>query len=133
MGKLRIYYIKHNDLLVGDILKLKIDENIKTEIKKDEFKEFDIEDGSHNIKMYFEGFSADEMHGYIDQNIEIQGDNNYYIYQAPKVLNGKAKFEKKDFNNDKDFSEFVQKSNKKYKTIGIILLILLVLAMLFFA
>lgn len=129
MGKLKIYYKKQNNMSIGEVLKIKIDESIKAEIKSNEFVEFDLEDREHNIKMYFEGFTEAEIYGYIDQNIEIQG-NNYYIYTAPRTPKGKVKFEKKEFNSDEDFVKFVKQTNKKYKIFTIILLILCFLLLL---
>ena len=67
MGKIYLYYKKHSDSELGNVLKVKIDDNITAEINKNEVYELELTDGMHNIKMYYEGWSADELVGYIDQ------------------------------------------------------------------
>lgn len=126
MGKLYLYYKKHNDLIVGDVLKVKIDDNITVEVPKNEIFEIELENGEHNIKMYFEGFSEDSLMGYIDENIEIL-ENTYYIYQSPKALKRKGKFQKNTFSSVDEFKKYVEKSNKKYDIFCIILFIILIL------
>ncbi len=126
MGKLVIYYNNHRDSLFGDVLKVKIDENITTEIKKNEIYEVELENGQHNIKMYFEGTSKEQLLGYIDENIEVQ-EQTYYTYTAPALTNGKGKLEKNNFTSIDEFKKYVQKNNKKYVILGILLFIFLVL------
>lgn len=129
MGKIYLYYKKHNDSQFGQVLKVKIDDSITTEINKNEIYELELVDGMHNIKMYYEGWSANELIGYIDQNIEINGDT-YYTYKGPATINGKGKLTKNSFNNPNEFKRYVDNSNRKYKILVIILIIIAILIIL---
>lgn len=131
MGKIYLYYKKHNDSQLGEVLKVKIDDNVTTEVKKNEVYELELTDGTHNIKMYYEGWSKDEMIGYVDQNIEIDGDT-YYIYKGPATIYGKGKLIKNNFNSPDEFKKYANKSNKIYKIVGIILFIIAVLILIIF-
>ncbi len=131
MGKFYLYYKKHNDLQVGDVLKVKIDDSIVAEVYKNDIYELELMDGMHNIKMYFEGWTSNDLMGYIDQNIEVSG-NVYYVYTAPMILTGKGKFENFQFQDVDSFKKYVSKKNKSYKIIGIILFIIALLFLLLF-
>lgn len=131
MGKIYLYYKKHNSSQFGDILKVKIDDSIVTEVEKNSIYELELSNGMHNIKMYYEGWSSEEIIGYIDQNIEINGDT-YYIYKGPTTLYGKGKLIKKSFNTPDEFKKYVSKSNKIYKILGVILFIIAILSLIIF-
>ncbi len=131
MGKIYLYYKKHSDSELGNVLKVKIDDNITAEINKNEVYELELTDGMHNIKMYYEGWSADELVGYIDQNIEINGDS-YYTYKGPTTIYGKGSLTKNNFNSPDEFKKSVNKSNKMYKILGIILFIIAILILILF-
>lgn len=132
MSKLYLYYKKHNDLQVGDVLKVKIDDNIMLEVNKNDICEVELADGMHNVKMYFEGWSSNDLMGYIDQNIDVNGDV-YYVYKAPMILTGKGEFKNYQFNDVDSFKSYVSKSNKNFKIIGIIFIVILVLLLWLFA
>ena len=123
MGKLCLYYKKHEDAPIGNILKVKVDDSITFEVNRDEIYELDLEDGNHNIKMYYEGWSKNELVGYIDKYIEING-NTYYMYKGPLSIYGKGKLTKHDYNSPDEFKKTIKKDIKKNKIVGAILLLL---------
>lgn len=131
MGRLYLYYENHKDSSLGDVLKVKIDEKITTEILKNEIYEQDLDDSVHNIKMYFEGWTKDQLVGYIDQDIVIKG-NTYYIYKT--TLMNKGKLNKVDYDSPKEFKEKVSKINKKHKVLDwiyiVITLIIIILSII---
>ncbi len=131
MGKLYLYYKKHNDNELGDILKVKIDDNITSTVKKNEVYEVELPLGIHNLKMYYDGWSEGELVGYLDQNIEIQKDT-FYTYKGPATIYGKGKLIKNNFNNFDEFIKYTSHSNKIYKIIGIILFILAIVILIIF-
>ena len=104
MGRLYLYYKKHNNSMLGDVLKVKIDERITTEILANEVYEQNFDDGVHNIKMYFEGWTKDQLVGYVDRDIAING-NTYYIYKPPSTLVWKGKLVKADYNSPEEFNK----------------------------
>lgn len=130
MGKLYLYYKNQNDSQLGDMLKIKIDDTIKTEVKKNEICELEMADGRHNAKMYFQGWSSDELAGYIDEDIDIAG-NSYYVYHAPIIIYNKGKLEKKNLDSPEAFRKYVTKKNKIYKMLGVILFIIALLVVIF--
>ena len=92
------------------VLKIKIDDTTTAEIKENSSFEIDLPDGSHNIKMYIEGLNKDQVLGYIDTTINVQGDT-YYVYQPPKyitpsggtgklVLKDRSEYERISINKD---------------------------------
>ncbi len=123
MGKLYLYYKNHHDSEFGDILKVKINEEMTTEVLKNEIYEQELNDGTHNIKMYFEGWTKDQLVGYLDQDIEING-NTYYIYDAPATLLGKGKLVKLDYNSPEEFKEYVNGTNKKHNILSTIFFVI---------
>ena len=131
MGKIYLYYKKHNDSQLGNVLKVKIDDSITAEINKNEVYELELTDGIHNIKMYYEGWSNDELVGYVDQSIEISGDS-YYTYKGPATIYGKGQLIKNNFNSSDEFKNSVNKSNKIYKILGIILFVIAILILILF-
>ncbi len=131
MGKIYLNYKKHNDSQLGDVLKVKIDDSITSEVKGNEIYELELTNGTHNIKMYYEGWSNDDLVGYVDENIEINGDT-YYTYQGPTTIYGKGKLIKNNFNSPDDFKNYVKKSNKIYAVLGIILFIIAILIIIIF-
>ncbi len=132
MSKFYLFYKKHNDLQVGDVLKVKIDDSITLEVNKNDIGDVELSDGMHNVKMYFEGWSSNDLMGYIDQNIEVNGDV-YYVYKAPVILTGKGDFKSYQFNDVDSFRKYVSKSNRKFKILGIIFFVILILFLLFFS
>jgi len=72
-----------------------------------------------NIKMYYQGWTENDMVGYLDQNIMVNGDT-YLIYKSPATIYGKAKLIQKNFNSVEEFRKFVAKKNKIAKIVGII-------------
>ena len=123
MGKLYLYYKNHHDSEFGDILKVKINEEMTTEVLKNEIYEQELNDGTHNIKMYFEGWTKDQLVGYLDQDIEING-NTYYIYDAPATLLGKGKLVKLDYNSPEEFKEYVNGTNKRHNILSTIFFVI---------
>ena len=123
MGKLYLYYKNHHYSEFGDILKVKINEEMTTEVLKNEIYEQELNDGTHNIKMYFEGWTKDQLVGYLDQDIEING-NTYYIYDAPATLLGKGKLVKLDYNSPEEFKEYVNGTNKKHNILSTIFFVI---------
>lgn len=130
MGKLYLFYSKHNSSQLGDILKVKIDDQIIFEVKENEFYEQELTDSQHNIKMYYEGWTSDQLVGYIDQTIDVVGDT-YYMYKPPMTLSGKGKLICKKYNTSDDFKKYVKNSNKLHKIWVVILIILAFLVLLF--
>ncbi len=130
MGKLCLYFKKHEETQVGNILKVKIDDNITTEITNDSIYEVELPDGQHNIKAYYEGWTKDEIVGYIDQNIEINGDT-FLTYKPPLTISGKGQLIKENFTSSEEFKKSVKKSTKTYKMIIIILVIIGIILWLF--
>ena len=130
MGKLCLYFKKHEETQVGNILKVKIDDNITTEITNDSIYEVELPDGQHNIKAYYEGWTKVEIVGYIDQNIEINGDT-FLTYKPPLTISGKGQLIKENFTSSEEFKKSVKKSTKTYKMIIIILVIIGIILWLF--
>lgn len=130
MGKIYLYYKKHNDSVLGEVLKIKIDDNITAEINKNDVYELELADGQHNIKMYYCGWTEDELVGYIDENIVISGDT-FFTYQRPFSVYGKGKLIKNSYNSADDFKRHVKKTNRLYKLIVAVLFIILVLFIIF--
>ena len=126
MGKLYLYYKKHNDSVIGNFLKVKVDDNITAEVDKNNTYELELSNGTHNIKMYSEGWTSNDLVGYIDQDIEIENDT-YYIYKAPATIYGKGKLTHHQFNSIDDFKKYVKKNNTIYKIVGIIFVIIAIL------
>ena len=135
MGRLYLYYKKHNNSMLGDVLKVKIDERITTEILANEVYEQNFDDGVHNIKMYFEGWTKDQLVGYVDRDIAING-NTYYIYKPPSTLVWKGKLVKADYNSPEEFNKKVNTINKKHKISDLIFitifLMFIVLSILYY-
>ena len=129
MGKIHLYYKKHDNSELGDILKVKIDDKITAEVRKNDIYELEMNNGQHNIKMYYEGWTENDLVGYIDQNIEINGDT-YFIYEGPKTIYGKGSLVNNNFNNVEEFKKYVTKTNKTYKILGIILIILAIIILI---
>ena len=69
--------------------------------------------------MYYQGWTENDMVGYLDQNIMVNGDT-YLIYKSPATIYGKAKLIQKNFNSVEEFRKFVAKKNKIAKIVGII-------------
>ena len=126
MGKIYLYYKRHNDSVLGKVLKIKIDDKITAEINKNDIYELELADGQHNIKMYYCGWTEDELVGYIDENIVISGDT-FFIYKGPATIYGKGKLIKNSYNNADDFKMRVKNINRLYKIIGICLFVIFVL------
>lgn len=126
MGKLYLYYKKHNNNELGDILKVKIDDNITSTVKKNEIYELELPEGTHNLKMYYDGWSEGEVVGYLDQNIEIQKDT-FFTYKGPATIYGKGKLIKNNFNSSDEFIKYTYNYNQIYKILGIIFLILAII------
>ncbi len=131
MAKLCLNYRSGNDSVLGDVLKIKIDEQITAEVNKNEIYEIDLENGNHNIKMYYQGWTENDMVGYLDQNIMVNGDT-YLIYKSPATIYGKAKLIQKNFNSVEEFRKFVAKKNKIAKIVGIILFIIALIILFIF-
>ena len=123
MGKIYLYYRRHEDAPIGNILKVKIDDSITAEVNRDEIYELEIPDGEHNIKMYYEGWSKNELVGYLDQNIKING-NTYFMYKPPFSIYGKGKLIMYQYNSPEEFKNFVKKGKKSYKIWGIVFFII---------
>lgn len=130
MGKIYLHYQNFSDAQLGDILKVKIDDTITAEIKRNEVYELELVDGNHNLKMYYEGWSSDELVGYIDQNVEIMGDT-YFTYKGPKTIYGKGNLIKRNFKDSTEFYKKIHKSNTIVKILGIILFIAALFCFLF--
>lgn len=126
MGKFFLYYKKHSDTMLGNVLKIKIDNDITAEVAKNGIYELEIKDGVHNIKMYYEGWSKDELVGYIDKDIEIKGDT-YYTYKGPATIYGKGKLSKNEFNSPTEFKNYKHKDKKIHKILGIIAFIIAII------
>ena len=131
MGKLYLFYKRHNSAYLGEVLKVKIDDNITAEVKKNTIFELELADGTHNVKMYFQGWGKDELVGYIDKNIEIIGDT-YYIYEGPATIVGKGKLNQKNSKSPEAFKKYAEKSNNIYIILGIILFIIGIIIVLIF-
>ena len=131
MGKIYLYYKKHNDSRFVDILKLKIDDETTAKVKKNSIFEQELADGTHNFKMYYEGWSKNDLVGYIDKNIEINGDT-YYIYKGPATIFGKGKLIINDFNSPNEFNDYVKKTNIIYKILGVIFFVIAILIFIIF-
>ncbi len=129
MGKLYLYYKNHSNSQLGDVLKVKIDDSITSEVQKNEIYELELADGSHNAKMYYEGWSEGEMVGYVDKNININGET-FYIYKNPSTIYGKGELTEKHFNNSEEFKKSVNNSNIIAKVVFIVLLILAIIILL---
>ena len=130
MGKLCLYFKKHEKTEIGNSLKVKIDDSIITEIASNNIYEVELSDGEHNIKAYTEGWNKDEMVGYIDQNIEINKDT-YFTYKSPLIITGKGQLIKENFSSPEEFKKSINKSTKLYKIIMAILVIIAIILLLF--
>ncbi len=124
MGKFCLYYKKNGNSLLGDVLKVKIDDNETFEVNKNEVYVVELTNGTHNFKMYYEGWSSEELVGYIDENIEINGDT-YYIYKDPKTIYGKGSLIRKNSKSPEEFTKNVKKSNITSAVLGLLFIILL--------
>lgn len=119
------FYLYNN----SDInLKIKIDDNIIIEVGKNDLYNCNLSNGMHNIKMYCEGWSSNELIGYIDQNIEIS-ENTYFIYKSPMTIYGKGKLV--NFGSPEKFKKYIKKTNRRYKILTIISFIILIIYLLF--
>ena len=123
MSKLYLYYENYNHNNIN-ILKIKIDNKITAEITRNTIYELELTNGQHNIKLYSEGLSSNDLIGYIDKNIEIT-DNTYFTYKKGKLI-------KNNFKNLDELKNHIAKKDKKYKTIKIIFIIILILIYIFF-
>lgn len=125
MGHLYLAYNKGSGIgaSIGDILKLKIDENIIGEINESQIYETELADGNHNIKLYSEGWNKNQLVGYLDENIQIT-DNSYFVYNLPQTLKGKGKLIKFNCDNLEDFKKQIRKK-KISNTVLIIILIII--------
>lgn len=130
MGKLCLYFKRHEETAIGNVLKVKIDDSITDEVANDDIYEVELSDGQHNIKAYYEGWTKDDIVGYINQNIDINGDT-CFTYKPPFVITGKGKLIKEKFTNSEDFKKSVKKSTKKYNILIIILVAIGIIFLLF--
>lgn len=130
MGKLNLFYKKQSSMICGNILKVKIDDEILFEVKEDSIGSIELPNGPHNLKIYFDGLLEGEVYGYLDTNIDINGEE-FYVYKAPKVRGGKAKFEKCNVTSIEEFKKYVSQSNKNYKMLWIVFAILVVAMWIF--
>lgn len=130
MGRLYLNYKRHSYSLLGEVLKIKVDDAITSEVKKNAVYELELADGQHNVKMYTCGWTKDELVGYVEENIEISGDT-FYTYQGPITIYGKGKLKKKVCRSADDFKKQVKTSNIVYKILNAALLIFLILYLLF--
>ncbi len=130
MGRLYLYYKKHNHSLMGEVLKIKVDDEITSEVKKNHIYEREFSDGRHNVKMYICGWTKDELVGYVDENIEISGDT-FYTYRGPVTIYGKGKLKNKPCRSVDDFKKQVKISNVLYKICIAALFLFLTLYLLF--
>lgn len=130
MGKLHLYYKKHNSMSLGQELKVKIDDTLISTVHENSIESYELPDGVHNIKMYFEGWTTEDICGYIDQNIEINGET-CYEYDCPAGIKGKGKFFKKDFSDLTSFEKYTKSSNKKYTILCVLGIIVAIIILLF--
>ena len=93
MAKIIIHYIKDGkDLLLDSVLKVKIDEDIKFEVKKGFSGECELKSGVHILKYYFTGYGKNDIYGYDEKEINILDKDNFFVYKTPVFLMGKGKF-----------------------------------------
>lgn len=129
MAKLYLYYKKHGDSVLGNILKIKVDDSIIAEVNKNDIYEVSLRKGKHNIKMYYEGWSKDELIGYVNQEIVVDKDV-YYIYKNPIFINGKGRLVEFQCDNQEFFRKHIKHSNILTKALCVTL-VLIALIILF--
>ncbi len=130
MAKVYLNYKNSDSTLIGDVLKVKIDESFTTEINKNNTCEFDLALGTHNFKMYYQGWTENDMVGYLDENVNIVNDT-YLIYQSPKTIYGKGKLINKPFKSKEEFDKYLSKKRMVATIIGVILLVIAILVWIF--
>lgn len=127
MGKLVIYYAKDDKTKrssFNSTLKIKVDNEQKIELEKGNSTIIELQNGKHNVKMFFRAWSENDVCGYVNTDVEINDNASYYIYKAPVVLNNSGKLVK--VNSEDEF-----KKNEKIRTIlNIFTFIIILLAII---
>lgn len=116
MAKFYLYYNHNSDTQVVDILKVKIDNEATYEIKKLETLEVELPNGTHNVKMYAQGWGKDDLVGFIDTDIEVNSDV-FYVYKAPMFINGKGTLTKTNYTSKEEFDKHNSNSSTIYKVL----------------
>ena len=130
MAKLTILYMRGSCTggLFGMELKVKIGEDKIFEVTKDKFNTIELEKGKHSITMYVERYSEKDIIGYVNTEVDINDDDNYFVYKAPSIATKPGKFFK--VNNKEELENLIKKRDDKEK-LSIVIVIIMVIVLYF--